>query len=53
MKFLSRPAFYIIALLIVAMLLLTLWMQWILSQPLFPIDHPPKEKAPAAVSTRP
>ncbi len=28
MKFLSRPGFYIIALLIAAMLLLTSWMKW-------------------------
>jgi len=51
MKFLSRPAFYVIALLIAAMLLLTLWMQW-------KLDSLPKRKAkqeppPAAVSIPP
>jgi hypothetical protein len=50
MKFLSRPGFYVIFLLIAAMLLLTLWLQW-------KIDSLPKQKAkqtaPAAVSHPP
>ncbi len=51
MKFLSRPGFYIILLLIAAMLLLTLWLVW-------KIDSLPKHKvkqetAPAAVSHPP
>ncbi len=51
MKFLSRPGFYVILLLIAAMLLLTLWLEW-------KIDSLPKRKvkqetAPAAVSHPP
>lgn len=50
MKFLSRPGFYVIFLLIATMLLLTLWMEW-------KIDSLPKQKAkqtaPAAVSHPP
>lgn len=51
MQFLSRPGFYVIALLIAAMLLLTLWLNW-------KIDTLPQRKAkqespPAAVSNRP
>ena len=33
MKFLARPGFYVIALLLFAMLALTLWMQWQLAAP--------------------
>lgn len=33
MKFLSRPGFYVIALLLFALLALTLWMQWKLGAP--------------------
>lgn len=51
MKFLSRPGFYVIALLIAAMLLITGWMSW-------KLDSLPKRKAkqetpPAAVPTPP
>lgn len=51
MKFLNRPAFYIIALLIAVMLLLTLWMQWKLDS--LPKGKARQETAPAAVSKRP
>jgi len=48
MRFLSRPGFYIIALLIAAMLLLTLWMNWKLD--MLPKRKTKQEAAPAAVS---
>lgn len=51
MKFLNRPAFYVILLLIAAMLLLTLWMQWKLDS--LPEGKARQEPAPAAVSKRP
>ncbi|MFC5453239.1 hypothetical protein [Prosthecobacter fluviatilis] len=51
MKFLSRPGFYIILLLIAAMLLLTLWLQWKLDS--LPKQKAKQEKAPAAVSHPP
>ncbi|HRH99038.1 MAG TPA: hypothetical protein PLB55_24065 [Prosthecobacter sp.] len=51
MKFLSRPGFYIIALLIAAMLLLTSWMKWKLDS--LPKRPQAQETAPADVSKRP
>lgn len=51
MKFLSRPGFYLIALLIATMLLLTLWLNWKLD--MLPKHDVKQETAPAAVSTRP
>lgn len=51
MKFFSRPGFYLIAMLIAAMLLLTLWMQWKLDS--LPKRPAAQEQAPADVSTRP
>jgi hypothetical protein len=51
MKFLSRPGFYIIALLIAAMALLTLWMQWKLDS--LPKRKLKQETPPAAVPTPP
>lgn len=51
MKFLSRPGFYVIALLIAAMLLLTLWMSWKLDT--LPKRKPKEESPPAAVSKQP
>ncbi|MDI1314471.1 hypothetical protein [Prosthecobacter sp.] len=48
MKFLSRPGFYIILLLIAAMLLLTLWLQWKLDS--LPKPNAKQETASAAVS---
>uniref|UniRef100_UPI00378451CF hypothetical protein n=1 Tax=Prosthecobacter sp. TaxID=1965333 RepID=UPI00378451CF len=51
MKFLSRPGFYLIALLIATMLLLTLWLNWKLDT--LPKHDVKQETAPAAVSTRP
>lgn len=51
MKFLSRPGFYIILLLIAAMLLLTLWLQWKLDS--LPKHKGKQETAPAAVSHPP
>jgi|GEM_PF-950239 len=50
MKFLSRPAFYMIALLIAAMLLLALWMQWKLD--VLSKHKPKRETAPAAASEK-
>ncbi|HBJ83619.1 MAG TPA: hypothetical protein DDZ88_07070 [Verrucomicrobiales bacterium] len=49
MKFLSRPGFYLIVLLIAAMLLLTLWLNWKLGS--LPRRDAKQETAPAAVST--
>lgn len=49
MKFLSRPGFYVIALLIAAMLLLTWWMSWKLDT--LPKRKPKQETPPAAVPT--
>lgn len=51
MKFLSRPGFYVIFLLIAAMLLLTLWMSWKLEG--LPKPKRKQETAPAAVSHPP
>ncbi len=51
MKVSSRPGFYVIVLLIAAMLLLTLWMQWKLDS--LPKRPAAQEKAPADVSSRP
>lgn len=51
MKFLSRPAFYVIVLLIAAMLLLTMWMSWKLDT--LPKRKLKQESPPAAVSTPP
>ena len=51
MKFLSRPGFYVIFLLIAAMLLLTLWLQWQLDS--LPKRKAKQETAPAAVSHPP
>lgn len=51
MRFLSRPGFYIIGLLITAMLLLTMWMSWKLDT--LPKRKAKQEKAPAAVSKPP
>lgn len=51
MKFLSRPAFYVIVLLIAAMLLLTMWMSWKLDT--LPKRKPKQESPPASVSTPP
>lgn len=48
MQFLSRPGFYVIFLLIAAMLLLTLWLQWKLDW--LPKQKVKEETAPAAVS---
>ncbi len=47
MRLLSRPAFYIITLLITTMLLLTLWMSWKLDT--LPQRKSKQEAAPAAV----
>ena len=47
MKFLSRPGFYIILLLIAAMLLLTLWLEWKIDS--LPKHKAKQETAPAAV----
>lgn len=51
MKFLSRPGFYVILLLIAAMLLLTLWLEWKIDS--LPKRKVKKETAPAAVSHPP
>ncbi len=51
MKFLSRPGFYVIALLIAAMLLLTLWLNWKLDT--LPKRQSKQETPPAAVPTTP
>ncbi|WP_395746034.1 hypothetical protein [Prosthecobacter sp.] len=51
MKFLNRPGFYVIALLIAAMVLLTLWMQWKMDS--LPKRKVKQETAPAAVSHAP
>jgi flagellar basal body-associated protein FliL len=51
MKFFSHPAFYIIVLLIAAMLLLTMWMSWKLDT--LPKRKAKKENAPAVVSKPP
>lgn len=51
MKFLSRPGFYVIALLIATMVLLTLWLNWQLDT--LPKHKAKQEKAPAGVSTPP
>ena len=51
MKFLSRPGFYVIFLLIAAMLLLTLYLQWQLDS--LPKRKVKQETAPAAVSHPP
>jgi len=51
MKFLNRPGFYVIFLLIAAMLLLTLWMIWKLDS--LPKRKAKQETAPAAVSHPP
>ena len=51
MKFLSRPGFYVILLLIATMLLLTLWLQWKLEA--LPKHNAKQETAPAAVSHPP
>ena len=51
MKFLSRPAFYVIALLIAVMLFLTAWMQWKLDT--LPKRKPKQETPAASVPTPP
>ncbi len=51
MKFLTRPGFYIILLLIAAMVLLTLWMSWKLDG--LPKRKVKQETAPANVSHPP
>lgn len=51
MQFLSRPAFYVIALLIAVMLLLTGWMKWKLDT--LPTRKVKQETSPAAVSNPP
>ena len=51
MKFLSRPGFYVIFLLIAAMLLLTLWLEWKIDS--LPMHIAKQETAPAAVSHPP
>lgn len=51
MKFLSRPGFYAIFLLIATMLLLTLWLQWKLDT--LSKHKAKQESAPAAVSHPP
>ena len=51
MKFLSRPGFYVILLLIAAMLLLTFWMSWKLDS--LPQRKAKQESAPTAVSNPP
>ncbi len=51
MKYLSRPGFYVIFLLIAAMLLLTLWMNWKLDS--LPKHKAKQETAPAGVSHPP
>lgn len=51
MKFLNRPGFYLILLLIAAMLMLTLWMQWKLDS--LPKRKVKQETAPTAVSHPP
>ncbi|MBN8419767.1 MAG: hypothetical protein J0L73_12680 [Verrucomicrobia bacterium] len=51
MQFLSRPGFYVIFVLIAAMLLLTLWLQWKLDS--LPKPKVKEETAPAAVSHAP
>lgn len=51
MKLLSRPGFYMIVLLIGALLLLTLWLQWKLET--LPKRKVKQESAPAAVSHPP
>jgi hypothetical protein len=51
MKFLSRPGFYVIFLLIAAMVLLTLYLQWQLGS--LPKRKAKQETAPAAVSHPP
>ncbi len=51
MQFLSRPGFYLIVLLIAAMLLLTMWMSWQIDT--LPQRKPAQEPAPAAVSLPP
>ena len=51
MKFLSRPGFYVIFLLIAMMLLLTLWLQWKLDS--LPKHRAKQETAPGAVSHPP
>lgn len=51
MKFLSRPGFYVIVLLIAAMLLLTGWMSWKLDS--LPKRKGKQETPPAAVPTPP
>lgn len=51
MKFLSRPGFYAICLLIATLLLLTLWLQWKLDS--LPKRKGKQETAPAAVSHPP
>lgn len=48
MKFLNRPGFYLILLLITAMLMLTLWLQWKLDS--LPKRKVKQETAPPAVS---
>ncbi len=51
MKFLLRPGFYVILLLIAAMLLLTMYLQWKLDS--LPKHKAKQETAPAAVSHPP
>jgi len=51
MKLLNRPGFYLILLLIAAMLMLTLWMQWKLDS--LPKRKVKQETAPTTVSHPP
>lgn len=51
MRLLTRPAFYVIVLLIAAMVALTLWLQWKLET--LPRNKAQQESPPAAVSDRP
>ncbi|WP_395741002.1 hypothetical protein [Prosthecobacter sp.] len=51
MQLLTRPGFYVIALLIAVMLMLTMWMSWKLEG--LPKRKEAKEKAPSAVSHGP
>jgi hypothetical protein len=51
MRFLSRPGFYVILMLIAAMLLITLWMNWKLEA--LPKRNAKQESSPASVTHPP
>lgn len=51
MRLLNRPAFYVIVLLVFAMLFLTVWLQWKVGQ--LSEQKGIQESRPAAVSDRP